>query len=270
MVQRVCCLVILVVAISLGSWASSARALQADRVAGLDVVATHDLAGRGMNAGLAMAGDCAYAGSRSSIQDVLILDVSDPRHPSIAGSIPHHPGSTPRELRASAALRLLVIMHYRLDPATAAPNRLDFYDISDCWHPVLQGSFDFGDAHPHEFFLWHDPSPDRRGRALAFVAMWGHMPNLRVIDVTQPASPVELTTWDAGTLAGLPSRLHSLTVARDGRRAFLADWDLGFMILDTSSLAIGQGDLTPRLLTPPDAWIQLPGGNLHSAVVAAN
>lgn len=268
MLQRVCCLVILLVAMSLGSRVSSARAIQAGRAAGFDVVATHDLESRGMNAGLAIAGDCGYLGSRSANQDVLILDLSDPRRPSIAGTIPHRSGSTPRELRASAALSLLIIMHYRLDPAAAAPNRLDLYDISDCWHPLLQGSFDFGDAHPHEFFLWRDPSPDRPRRALAFVAMWGHAPNLRVIDVTRPASPVEIATWDASAFAGRSSRLHSLTVAPDGRRAYLADWDLGFMILDTSSLANGQGDLTPRLLTPPDAWIQLPRGNLHSAVIA--
>lgn len=245
----------------------AAQALHVQQSQGFEIVATHDFQGRGMNAGLAIAGDCGYAGSRSS-QDTLILDFSNPSRPTITGTIPHQSGSTPREVRASAPLQLLIIMYYRLDPATTAPNRLDLYDITDCRQPVFQGSFDFGDAHPHEFFLWRDPSPRHPRRALAYVAMWGNAPNLRVIDVTIPSSPVEIATWDAGALSSRPSRLHSLTVSPDGTRAYLADWDLGLMVLDTSALAQGRGDLSPRLLTPPEAWIQLPGGNLHSAVVA--
>ncbi len=244
------------------------QARHVQRSQGFEVVATHDLQSRGMNAGFAIAGDCGYAGSRSGNQDTLILDLSDPSHPTITGAIPHEPGSTPREVRASAALHMLIIMHYRLDPGSASPNRLDFYDITDCRQPVFQGSFDFGDAHPHEFFLWRDPSPRRPRRALVYVAMWGHAPNLRVIDVTTPTAPVEIATWDAGAFSSRSSRLHSLTVSPDGRRAYLADWDLGFMVLDTSALARGRGDVSPRLLTPPGAWIQLPGGNLHSAVIA--
>jgi hypothetical protein len=47
---------------------------------------------------------------------------------------------------------------------------------------------------------------------------------------------------------------------------YVADWNNGVMVLDSSGLAAGRGDLTPRLLTPPDAWLNLPGGNVHSAV----
>jgi hypothetical protein len=38
------------------------------------------------------------------------------------------------------------------------------------------------------------------------------------------------------------------------------------MVLDTSTLARGQGDLTPTLLTPPERWMWLPAGRIHSAV----
>jgi hypothetical protein len=269
MMQRMCRLVTLLLGVTVIAAAPLAtQALHVQRSQGFEVVATHDLQARGMNGGLAIAGNCGYAGSRSGNQDVLILDLSDPSHPTTAGTIFHEPGSTPREVRASEPLHVLIIMHYRLDPASTSPNRLDLYDITDCRQPVFQGSFDFGNAQPHEFFLWRDPSPRRPHRALAYVAMWGHTPNLRVIDVTTPSSPVEIATWDAGAFSSRPSRLHSLTVSPDGRRAYLADWDLGFMVLDTSALARGRGEPSPRLLTPPDAWIQLPGGQLHSAVVA--
>ncbi len=262
--RRALCWLIVVLAFA----APSVAEAQPRTAIGFEVVATHDLGARGMNAGLAIADACGYVGSRSGTQDVLILDLSDPRRPRTIGSLPHAPGSTPREVRAAAELNLLIVMHYRLDPFSGAPNRLDLYDISDCRRPELRGRFDFGNAQPHEFFLWRDPSSRRQGRALAYVAMWGHTPNLRVIDVSDPTAPVEVASWDAGAIVGWPSRLHSLTVSRNGRRAYLADWDLGLMVLDTSGLARGRGDLTPQLLTPPEAWVQLPGGRLHSAVIA--
>jgi hypothetical protein len=96
--------------------------------------------------------------------------------------------------------------------------------------------------------------------------MWGHAPNLRVIDVSDIENPVEVASWDAAQTVGISSRIHSLTVSPNGRRAYIADWDSGLMVLDTTALARGRGDLTPTLLTPPDRWLWLPGGNVHSAV----
>ena len=69
------------------------------------------------------------------------------------------------------------------------PNGLDLYDISTCTQPVLRSRVDFGEAMPHEFFLWRDPSSQRQGRTLLFVTMWGHVPNPRVIDIRDPTQP---------------------------------------------------------------------------------
>jgi hypothetical protein len=121
---------------------------------------------------------------------------------------------------------------------------------------------------PHEFFLWSDPASDRDGRTLAFVAMWGHAPNLRVVDLSDPAAPAIIATWDAAAETGIPSRIHSLTVTPDGDRAYLADWDNGLMALDTSAVARNVENPAISLLTPPSAWLMPLGGNLHSAVVA--
>ena len=218
-----------------------------------------------MHAGLAVAGDCGYVGARGD-RGPLVLDLTDPTAPRLVGELPARPGSTPREVRAMADLNLLVVLNYRLATLSAAANTLDVYDITDCRAPTLAGRVDFGEELPHEFFLWRDPSFERLGRALAFVAMWGYAPNLRVVDLTDPADPRVIATWDAGSALGLPSRLHSLTVTPDGKRAYLADWDAGLMVLDTSALAAGQpkAELVP--LTLPAAALRLPGGNLHSAV----
>jgi hypothetical protein len=242
------------------------QAGDAQSASGFEVVGSNDLGARGMNAGLAIAGDCGYVGSRSSDQGTLILDLSDPTTPAVIGEIPANPGSTEREVRAVADLSLLIVLNYWLNPVAGSPNSLDLYDISDCTAPVLRGRMDFGDAMPHEFFLWRDPSSQRSGRVLAYVAMWGHAPNLRVVDVSDLARPKEIASWDAAPVTSIASRIHSLSVAPNGRRAYIADWDNGLMVLDTTALARGRGDFTPVLLTPPDRWLTFAGGNLHSAV----
>ncbi|MEA2527242.1 MAG: hypothetical protein QOF73_4469 [Thermomicrobiales bacterium] len=242
------------------------RGSSAATIQGFEVIGSNDLSARGMNAGMAIAGDCGYVGSRSGDQGTVILDLSNPRSPEVVGEIPHHPGSTQREARAVAELGLLIILNYRLDPGVVSPNSLDLYDITTCTAPEFRARFDFGDAMPHEFYLWRDPSAQRKGRTLAYVTMWGHAPNLRVVDVSKPEQPLEVASWDAASVTGFASRIHSLTVSPNGRRAYIADWDNGLMVLDTSALARGRGNPTPRLLTPPERWLQLPGGRLHSAV----
>ena len=171
-----------------------------------EVVGARDLNARGMNAGMAIAGDCGYVGSRSGAQGSLIVDLRNPVAPRVIGEIPHLPGSTPRELRAVTDLDLLVVLNYRLNPGS--PNTLDLYSITDCRSPMLRARVDFGNAMPHEFFLWRDPSRRRQGRALAYVAMWGHSPSLRVIALSNPATPVEVAAWDA---AGLSTSLRVST-----------------------------------------------------------
>lgn len=245
-------------------WVGFPLVSRAQATQGFEIVGSNDLGARGMNAGLAIAGNCGYIGSRSSDQGTLILDLSNPAAPAVVGEIPRHPGSTEREVRAVADHHLLIVLIYRLD--AGGPNGLDLYDITNCTKPIFRTRVDFGNDMPHEFFLWRDPSSQHRGRLLAYVTMWGHAPNLRVVDVSDPAQPSEVASWDAAPLTGVASRVHSLSVSPDGRRAYIADWDNGLMVLDTTALARGRGDLTPKLLTPPEHWLNFPGGNVHSAV----
>lgn len=231
-----------------------------------EVVGRHDLNARGMNAGLAIAGDCAYVGSRSGDQGVLVLDIADPERPAVIDELPFAPGSTARELRADAALDLLVVMNYRFDPGSASPNGLDLYAIDDCRSPRLVATVDFGDALPHEFFLWKGTTNESPRRVLAYVAMWGYEPNLRVVDLTEPEDAAVIATWDAAPFLGFETRLHSVSVTPDGGRAFLADFDQGLMVLDTSALAAGAADTTPRLLTEPATRLVFEDCCLHSAV----
>ena len=264
-------------------------------VYGLDhnfrLVGHTDLARRGMNSPIAVAGRCVYVGDRyySSTADepvrpnggIAIVDVSNPAKPHQTGVIPPIAESTQRELRADAGLGILVVEGYSPyiggDPTTptASINYLKVYDIhADCLHPKLLSTYDFADRAPHEFFLWKDRK--HPGRALAYVTFTVFSPDLVVLDLTDPAKPTLAGAYDLGIDQAQKTvdfadesgsgYTHSLTVSDDGTRAYMAGWDYGFWTLDTSMLANppagGVGIATPVGIGKLDY-----GHNVHSAVV---
>jgi hypothetical protein len=148
---------------------------------------------RGMNGGLTVAGSCAYVGSRSGLQDVLIVDIADPARPAIVGTVPGIYLSAPREVRAVDDLHLLVVLHARLDagvPTGENPTTINgtvsvlrVYNVAVCRRPILRAELDFGGSIPHQLFLWRDPH--HPARVLAYVTfIAGDLPDLRVYDLT--------------------------------------------------------------------------------------
>lgn len=249
-----------------------------------------DLDRRGMNSPIAVAGPCVYVGDRyysgvSGTPDhrpnggIAIVDASDPAQPHQVGLIPPVELSTQREMRADAGLGILVVEGYSpfvngwesSVPPTAV-NYLQVYDIhSDCLHPKLLSTYDFGPRSPHEFFLWKDPK--HAGRALAYVTFTIYSPDLMVLDLSDPASPRLVGTYDLGIDQAQKTQdfvdesgsgyLHSLYVSDDGTRAYMATWDYGFYELDTSMFA----DPAPLGVAKPVGLGRLDyGHNVHSAV----
>jgi hypothetical protein len=247
-------LIALALLIALGMAAVPAGAADVPSV--LEEVGHDDLGARGLNSGLALAGRCAYVGSRGQ-GPIVIEDVSDPAHPHAAGSLPARALTTTRELRTVADRHLLVVLSFALGRGGA--NRIDLYRWDDdCAKPHAAGTHDFGGRAPHEFFLWQDAA-----RTLLFVAMFsGGRDDLQVLDVTDPAAPRLAGTWSPP--AGL---VHSISLSGDGRRAFLSLWTGGLLVADASQFTTGQP--TPQLvpLTPVASRLPAPpGGNVHSAV----
>jgi hypothetical protein len=151
-------------------------------------------------------------------------------------------------LRTIPELDLLVVADL------SSASRLLTYDVSECTAPQPLGSTNLVHA-AHEFYLWHDGS-----RVLAYAATFAHFPpNLIVVDLTDPAQPQEVARWTAAG-DGVPGVLHSLSVSRDGTRAYLAMWNGGFVVaeldLPTVKVAGGaEGGFRPARLP-----------NTHSAV----
>ena len=255
-----------------------------------DLVGYTDLSKRGMNSPIAVAGKCVYVGDRyyssSSTEKtrpnggIAIIDASDPAAPHQTGVIPPVELSTQREMRADAGLGILVVEGYSpfIDgwtPGSPAINYLQVWDIhSDCLHPKLLSTYDFGPRAPHEFFLWKDPK--HPGRALAYVTFTIYSPDLMVLDLSDPADPALAGVYDLGIDQAQKTQdfadesgsgyTHSLTVSDDGTRAYMAGWDYGFWTLDTSMLADppagGVGVMHPVGIGKLDY-----GHNVHSAVV---
>ena len=226
--------------------------------ASLEVVGRTELGARGLNAGLAVAGACAYVGSRGE-GPVAVVDISDPTHPAPSGELPARPATTARELRAFPEAGWLVVLDYATRAGGA--NRLQFYRWTDsCLRPVAAGGVDFGARTPHEMYLWRDPA--HPGRVLIYVAMFGGgAGDLQVVDASDVAAPRVI-----GTGPALPGPLHSVALDPEGRRAYLSDWTGGLFLADTSTFADGASAPRVTLLTAAANAYRTPPGNVHSAV----
>jgi hypothetical protein len=205
-------------------------------------IAHNDLGRRGMGAGLGVTrSGCAYVGSRDGRQGVVVLDISDPRHPTILRELAHPPGSTSREVRTVEELNLLIVENF--EDQAGGVNNLQFWDIRNCRDPILRTTLDFAGFELHEFFAWRDPN--NPNRLLLYVSQ---APYLNVIDATNilalggthPYTVREVATFNLNDLPGAPqASLHSMSVSDNGRRVYMSDSIVGFYLVDSTPLGTG-------------------------------
>lgn len=258
-----------------------------------ELVGSNSLMNRGMNSALAVHGRYAYVGSRTDgthpNSGVLVVDVSDPASPKVVSQIgapdAANAGESSRELRVWPDQDLLLVMSFACDevghlcaggPAGGVEPVFRFFDIRGerAADPKLVATYRIGD-NPHEFYLWDDPK--RAGRALLYITtpfvsgaeIDTEQPHLIVTDISGARdgefrellrwSPERESKWDE---AGL----HSLGVSGDGRRAYLADLEGGFLVADTSELAAADPTPQIRQLTPASASVHHESPGAHSAL----
>lgn len=247
-----------------------------------EIVGHTDLGARGMNSAIALAGDHVYVGARNDSQPILIVDISDPTRPTIAGELgmPAEglPGMSSRELRAVDDLNLLVVLNLACSPdlhgctvGGGEIENLKFFDITDRLAPRLVATHQvqgagFRRRNPHEFFLWRDPNDP--ARVLILLAAPGD-PALEVISV-RDAMPTSLLLWDpfddGGIMKGVPeSILHSIAASDDGRTAYASHQTGGLFALDLSAIVDG-GTPAITMLTPPMQTLKFGVMGPHSAV----
>jgi hypothetical protein len=255
----------------------------------LEIVGHNGLGDRGMSSALAVAGDTVYVGSRIDNQPILIVDVANPAAPTVVGELgmPAQAlaGMSARELRAVDDLDLLVVLNLQCSPDlhgcgpnAAEQENLKLYDISDRRAPVLRATYPITGTSPirprgpHEMFLWRDPA--QPARVLIFVAAPGAPDQYEIVDVTDPAAPVRVTTWDAvvdGGISGFGNEniLHSVSATTDGRTAWFSHQQGGLFAVDQGDVIDGVVPPVLALLTPiPEVLLWPPQGTVgpHSAV----
>jgi len=284
---------------SSGTQRADARNHAASRSASVaknfEMVGHNALRRRGMNAAPAIYRHWLYVGSRTDASDghragVLVLNIKDPRDPTVVGRIgaPHEakPSQTSRELRVWPRKKLLMVMNFRcstlIHSCVDGPDvwNIKFYDLGhgNAADPKLVSTYR-PNFKPHEMFLWVDPERPRRALLFTSTPHNSETPNDRTANLVvtdlsrarQGRFP-EIVRFSANPRFPNDAHdkrdiaLHSMTVRNDGRRTYLAYLGGGFLVLDTSEIAAGRADPRVRLLTAPKNSPDWRNQTVHSAV----
>lgn len=243
-----------------------------DHLEGLDLVGSTPISkpGRkpalGNNGAVTLIGDCAYVGrwhdynEGSRKNGVSIIDIEDPSSPTYVGEIAEtiRSGGVAREIRAVdlPGFQMLTVLIFGQALGDRTNNLIQTYTFpsGDCQQPVLTGTFNMLAFRGHEFFQWVDPDPAHSvpgfPRVLAFVTAPINAPNIYVLDLSSPATPLPVGLYDAGMPVVSPAEAagtylgtyaHSISLSDDGREAYLSYWDGGFFTVDSSAFAAGAG-----------------------------
>jgi hypothetical protein len=253
----------------------------------MEVVGHDDLGGRGFNGDVFVHDGAAYVGHwgfddwatgndrfcpEEPSSGVAVLDVRDPSQPAVVSHLQNPAGTSAEDVvaytaqsgplagRDIAASGIQVCGGSRYD--TSFFRGLMLWDVTDPSDPQALGSVDTGccTRGVHEFEIEHRPD----GRTFAYATVpTSEYPDdvspsgvrdragrgdFRLIDITDPSEPFEVSDWgvvkDAGGPLGPgigcdadPIYGHGAEPSDDGTRVFLSYWDSGFVALDLSDPA---------------------------------
>ncbi|MCP3976214.1 MAG: peptidoglycan DD-metalloendopeptidase family protein [bacterium] len=254
--------------------------------------------GGGFSADIAVHGGVAYLGTWGRPEacpafGVRMIDVSDPFEPVALGSIAsgtEFPGTGTDSVWVGAIETPsftgdLAIVAIRLCDTSESGRRnalirgLAIYEVSDPSTPTLLGFHDTGELtqgiHEIDVTTRADGTVLVAATALQSIRHTsGLAGDLRIIDITDPTSPVPVSDWDLRRdgpgemveyLIGqvfdeLELHIHSATWSDEGTRLWLAAWDAGIVLLDTT-------DPTSPTLVTTFGFGADGEGNAHSVAV---
>lgn len=229
----------------------------------IDVIGHVEPAG-GFNADIWVYGGVAYlstfgSGDVCPASGVRRYDVTDPSLPLEMEPISaDYPGTSTGAVWAGSVETgrftgdLAIVAHQPCDPDDQRAFRgFVLYDVSDQLLPVQLGTYETGTGTIgiSDFDVWVE---DERVLVVAAApnSLLDHpdaLGDVRIVDVTDPAVPVEVADWDFRRDAepairdavlddADPRDFHArgITLDQAGERAFVAHWDAGVVILDVS------------------------------------
>lgn len=259
--------------------------VKAGSVDGMEVVGHHDLGGRGFNADVWVHEGHAYVGQwgfsdwasgnsrfcpTGDAAGVAIVDARAPAAPVDVARLTNPAGTSaedvvvytaqsgPFEGRDIAAVGLQVCGGSRYD--RSFDRGLQLWDVTDPATPMELAVLDTGCCPRglHELEVEHREDLDRTF-AYASVPASGYPDSaspsgvrdeqgrgdFRLIDITDPTTPVEVSDWGVIPDLGAPPAAgqgcdpdpnygHSAEPSADGKTVFLSYWDSGFIALDVT------------------------------------
>ncbi|HXR98619.1 MAG TPA: putative Ig domain-containing protein [Terriglobales bacterium] len=280
----------------------------------LTEVAHSDLGGRGQNADVSVAVGSvskipyAYVGTRGSQGDcpatgVKIVDLSQIASPQVVASAGAVTGASQQEAQVALGVStasfhpgtrgdLLAVTEQPCVAAnaTAAQTGVRFYDVTDAAHPALLGSWDSGVAGASDVAFVPVGSQLYVLVAVPNSETSGGEGDLRVVNITNPALPVEVGNWGVlkATQTQLPQAvmgqdqrvfLDSIKLSSDHKTAYLGYWDEGVVVLDVSDptvIASNNGTIFldhiiyPTTAAATTSTPSSPEGNTHQALPVVN
>ncbi|MFP5331658.1 MAG: LVIVD repeat-containing protein [Acidimicrobiia bacterium] len=204
---------------------------------GLRLIGHHDLGGFGDGMQPMRHGDVMYVGHFGvSRMGTSILDVSDPRTPSLIRQWPAPEGAHTHKVQVADGL--LCVNHEAFRGGVPQRVGIAVYSLEDPTNPREIGFWDSGGKGVHRI-VWE-------GGRFAYVSATPDGFDQRiwvVVDLTDPSRPVERARWwwpgmaDGETRDWTPDETRSVHHAMvRGSRAYLGFWDSGMVILDIADL----------------------------------
>lgn len=256
-----------------------------------EIVGHTDLGATDTNGDVWVHEEAAYVGTWADPCNglgVKVVDISDPANPTMLGRVAGVPGTSAEDV----VVRTVTTASFGGDLLVAGMQRCDYgdpeldddtfgveiWDVSNPAAPVRVGGIgiETGGGGVHELDLV-DRGADAYVVAATPFSEWfsdPSIPDVSIIDVTDPANPVIVSQWGArqeglspGPLYGQGSFgamfAHSARFSPDGTKVYASYWDLGVVTLDITDPA--NPTMSSRTMYPADA-----DGDTHSVVPYGN
>lgn len=216
--------------------------------------------------GIGLPGLCPATGVR-------IIDLSHRTNPTLVGAVAVIAGTSQEDVVVDRIHTpffrgdLLVAGIQACARTSTASRGIDIWDVTNPRNPSHlafwpSGPFGPGGARGvHELHLFQRGDRAYVAAAVPFSELREGRGDFRLVDVTDPRRPVQVSDWGAERDLGLPRSPelfdHSAFTNRDGTMAVLSYWDAGAIFLDISNPA--RPTFIGRTIYPPGA-----DGDTHS------
>lgn len=200
-------------------------------------------------------GSSASYPTRCPATGVRIISLADPAKPTLVGAVADIVGTSQEDMvvkritTAAFTGDLLVTGIQACERTTDAPRGIDLWDVTNPQKPQHLAFWSSGPAGPagargvHELYLFQ-----RGNRAYVTAAVPSSediegVGDFRLVDVTDPRNPVQLSAWGARRDGGLRPAAgqsffdHSAWTNAAGTLAVLSYWDAGVIFLDITDPA---------------------------------